>query len=76
MCFKVIANTSPTSFFRSSSDLVVGGQRERFQRLETSSTCIGFEKVCASDEVPPEEIKGSGPREREAEVEIDLDDEP
>ena len=51
--FKVVANAGPTGFFRTSSDLVVGGQRESFWRLETSSTCIGFEEVCASGEGRP-----------------------
>ena len=48
---------------------------ESFQRRGTSFASIGFEGVRASDEEPPEEIKGSRPRRREAEVEIGLDDE-
>ena len=38
-----------------------------------SPECIGLEKIYASGEELPEEIKGSGPKRREAEVKIDLD---
>ena len=55
---------------------MVGGQRESFQRLGTFPTCIGLEEVCASGEKLPEEIRGSAPGKREAEVGIDLDDKP
>ena len=37
---------------------------------------IGFDRVGASGEEPPEEVKDSGPVGGDKEVEIDLDDEP
>jgi len=55
---------------------MVSDQRESFQRLGTSPACIGLEEVCALGEKLPEEIRGSGPGKREAEVGIDLDDKP
>ena len=74
--FKAVTSADPTGFFCSSSDPMVGGQWEIFRRLGTSFACIGLEEVCSLGEESPEEIKGSGPGKREAEVEIDLDDEP
>ena len=76
LCFKAVADAGPTSFFSSSFDSSVGGQRESFRRLGTSPACTGFEKVCVSGEEPTEKIKGSESGTREAEVKIDLDDKP
>ena len=76
LSFKSIEDEGPTGFFPSSSRSVVSGQRESIQTLGASSACIGFGEVCASGEESPENIKGFGLGRREAEVEIDLDDEP
>jgi len=65
----------PRGFFRSSSDSMVGGQRESLRRLGTSHAHIGFEVVGTSSEESPKKIKDSEPGTREAEVEIDLDNE-
>ena len=63
MCFENVADAGPIGPFCPSSDSVTHDQRGSLQRLGMSFAYIGFDKIGASGEEPPEEVKGFGPVE-------------